>query len=143
MIIIIIIMNWNFFDDNPDNKFDETETCTLGENTSHDEYGVNSKSAALKLPQRTTELIGIQRVITNEKGNKSHMSITFSQHSLKRHSPRHPASSLWNALIVILSDACTLRIAHINYFNSIICTAIPIKDLRWRTNCFSFYQLLK
>ncbi len=70
----------------------------------------NSKGVALVSTRRPTELIGIRKVITDEKGNKSHMSITFIQHSLKRHSPFHPAGSLWNAVIVTLSDGCTLRI---------------------------------
>ncbi len=32
-----------------------------------------------------------------KKGNKSHMSITFIQHSLKKHSSFRPAGSLWSA----------------------------------------------
>ncbi len=70
----------------------------------------NLNHAAPVLLWRVTELIGIPRVITDEKGNESHMSITFIQHSLKRHSPFRPAGSLQNAAIVTLSDGCTLRI---------------------------------
>ncbi len=51
-----------------------------------------SKHSALVSPWRATELIGIQRVIKDEKGNKSYLSITFIQHSLKRH---FPFSSSW------------------------------------------------
>ncbi len=72
-------------------------------------HGNSSKRVALVSPQRATELIGIYRMITDEKGNKSHTSITFI-HSLKRHSLFHPAGFLWNAAIVTLSDECTLRI---------------------------------
>ncbi len=71
---------------------------------------IYSKRAALVSPQRNTELIGFRRVIKNETGNKSHTSITFIQHSMKRHSPFHPAGSLQNATIVRLSDRCTIRI---------------------------------
>ncbi len=49
----------------------------------------------------------------DEKGNKSHTSITFIQHSLKRHSPFRPAGSLWNAAIVMLSDRCMLRVDYL------------------------------
>ncbi len=52
------------------------------------------------------------RVIMNEKGNVSHMSITFIQYSSKRHSPFCPAGSLRNAVIVTLSDGCTLWICN-------------------------------
>ncbi len=62
-------------------------------------------------PWRATELTGIRRVITDEMGNKSHMSITFIQHSLKRHSSFCPTGSLRNTAIVKLSDGYTLRIA--------------------------------
>ncbi len=58
------------------------------------------KHAALALPRRATELIGIWRVITDKERNKSHMSITFIQHSFKRHSPFCQAGFLWNAAIV-------------------------------------------
>ncbi len=72
--------------------------------------GDYSKCAALVSPWRAIELTGIRRVITYKKGNKSHMSITFIQHSLKRHSSFCPAGSLRNATIVTLSDGCTLQI---------------------------------
>ncbi len=55
-----------------------------------------------------TKLIGIPRLITHEKGSKSHKSITFIQHSLKIHSPFRPAGPLPNTTIVTLSDGCTL-----------------------------------
>ncbi len=76
-----------------------------------------SKRAALVSPWRAIELIGIRTVITDERKNKSHMSITFIQHSLKRHSPFRPAGSFQDAAIVTLSDGCTLRIQYFNETN--------------------------
>ncbi len=70
-----------------------------------------SKRAALVLPRRATLVIGIQRVTKDEKGNKSHTSITFVRHSLKGNAPFRPAGSLRNTAIVTLSDGCSLQIA--------------------------------
>ncbi len=98
-----------------------------------------SKRAALLLPRRATELIGIRRVITDKKGNKSHMSVTFIQHSLKRHSPFRPAGSLWKAAIVMLSDGCTLRIV---LWGSYCCLGPRIKILNPALSNKASYLLL-